>query len=636
MPTHLVSQMTKLPWLPPTPSDFSEQVKALSTDSNTLGSEFQRLATLQLSRGQANRLGGALRTRMAAGQDIGLPQFRLGIASNATMNMVSDLVPAASLRQRLAVETVLAPFGQVIQEALDPASSLNRADCDAILLAVDYVGLQLDRPHFSNAEAFCHDQIEFLRMIVEGFEQNTNSALILQTLAQPPLSLFGSYDRKTQGSVRSMIDCVNTAIWDLAEEKKAYVLDVSSLAEQVGTFVWFDPVAWHGFKMPFSGEVSPLYAEWLARLLGAIRGRARKCLVLDLDNTCWGGVIGDDGLNGIRLGQGDPIGEAHLAVQRMALDLRERGIILAVASKNDDQVARLPFREHEEMLLKESDIAVFQANWLDKPSNIEAIAEKLNIGIESLVMLDDNPAERAHIQAALPQVAVPELPADPNQFSRYLAAAGYFEAVAFSEDDRNRAQSYASEAQRADVRTKSRDISDYLLSLDMEISFQPFDEKSQPRITQLINKTNQFNVTTCRYTEPQVAAMEQDKSTYTLQVRLRDRFGDMGIIAIVIAKMTPSQMEIDSWLMSCRALGRRVEEAVLKHIVEDALKLDIIEISASYTPTPKNTMVRELFDELGFTLLRKQADGCRQYILSTAEFPALDPPIRVSTTQKLA
>jgi FkbH-like protein len=367
----------------------------------------------------------------------------------------------------------------------------------------------------------------------------------------------------------------------------------------------------------------------LGRLLGAIRGKARKCLVLDLDNTVWGGVIGDDGLEGIKIGQGSAAGEAHLAVQQLALELNQRGVILAVSSKNDDDVARLPFRQHPDMLLKESHLSVFQANWDDKASNLEAIAAALNIGLDALVFLDDNPAERAQVRAALPMVAVPELPADPAWYPWMLSAAGYFEAVSFSDEDRLRASSYASDAGRAQVQAKARDLGDYLASLDMAVEMKPFDEHGRQRIAQLINKTNQFNLTTRRYTEAEVATAQADPDVFTLQVRLTDRFGDLGMIGVVIARPVVEEgglaWDLDTWLMSCRVLGRRVEEAKLAAVVEAARAAGARRLLGLYRPTAKNNMVSDFYAKLGFVLEGEDADGTRRYALEVAGYapPAL-------------
>jgi FkbH-like protein len=429
-----------------------------------------------------------------------------------------------------------------------------------------------------------------------------------------------------------MIGEFNRAIAALAGETGCYLLDTAAIAEQVGTDRWFDPIQWVSYKLPFTAECFPIYAEHLGRLLGSIRGKSRKCLVLDLDNTIWGGVIGDDGLGGIRIGQGSPRGESFLEIQKFALELRERGVILAVCSKNDDATARAPFRDHPDMLLRENHIAAFHANWVDKPSNLEAIAKKLNIGLDALVLLDDNPAERAQVRASLPMVSVPELPEDPSLFCWYLAAAGYFEAVTFSAEDRLRPQTYASDLQRAEIRAKSRDLGDYLASLDMVITFAPFDDNSRQRAVQLINKTNQFNLTARRYTEADVMAMQADESVFTLQVRLTDKFGDLGMIAVIIARphdQNASAWHIDTWLMSCRVLGRQVEQAMLAKLVAEAKNRKIERLIGSYIPTAKNAMVSGHYKKLGFQQLKSSIEGRTHWELKVLDFTTPKVSMRI-------
>ena len=296
--------------------------------------------------------------------------------------------------------------------------------------------------------------------------------------------------------------------------------------------------------------------------------------------------------------------------------LRERGIVLAVSSKNHDETARLPFRSHPEMLLRENHFAVFQANWNDKATNITAIANELALGLDAMVFLDDNPAERGLVRRLLPDVAVPELPADPALYARTLLAAGYFEAVTFSAEDRTRAGFYQDNAQRAALHQQAGDVDAYLESLDMTITFLPFDETNRARITQLINKSNQFNLTTRRYTEAEVSAAERDPACYTLQVRLADTFGDNGMISVVICRpAAPATWEVDTWLMSCRVLGRKVEQAVLAELVAAARRSGIARLVGTYRPTPRNQLVEHHYAKLGFTRQDDAPDGTTTWTL---------------------
>jgi FkbH-like protein len=493
----------------------------------------------------------------------------------------------------------------------DEACGEAEAGADAVLLAVDHRWLGLSGIVTDATEPAA--AIERLLGVARLLKQNSGAMPILPLLATPPQPLFGSLDGMFAGTVAARIDQVNRAIRDFARDEGALVFDVAGIAAAAGTGLWFDPVAWNAQKQPFAPACNALYADRLGALLGAMRGKARKCLVLDLDNTLWGGAIGDEGLGGIVLGVGSALGEAFLGVQQTALALKQRGVVLAVASKNDDQVARSPFREHPDMCLRESDIAVFQANWTDKASNLEAIADALSIGLDALVLLDDNPAERAQLRAALPMVAVPEVPADPAHFSRMLLWAGYFEATAFGADDVLRSDSYAANARRAEVQARSRDLGDYLGSLGMRLAVGPFDPGNRARVTQLINKTNQFNLLTRRLSEREVEDMERDPAFVTLQARLSDNFGDMGLIGVVTCHVAGPEAEVTDWLMSCRVLGRRVEEGIYHALAAQLVRRGVASVRARYVPTRKNSMVAEHFDRLGMELTAVDADGVRHY-----------------------
>ncbi len=624
-----------LPWLPQPPADFGSRCRELARAEGPVGAAIQSLATHALSSLQSASLSRAIARCRSKADLTPLAAFKLAFVSNATTDTLSDCMPAAAARHGIALDLVVPAYDQVMQQALDPASLVNGARPDAVLLALDHRWLQIDRPALAgDAETQIAAAMDRLQTTVDAYRSNSGAAVILQTLARPPLGLFGSYDQRVAGSVSAMISEANRRIIAMAARAGNYLLDVDAIASAAGTQEWFDPVQWASFKLPFSARCASLYADHVGRLVAAIRGKSRKCLVLDLDNTCWGGVIGDDGLEGIKIGQGSPVGEAFLSVQQLAKDLRGRGIMLAVVSKNDDEVARRPFREHPDMLLGEADIAVFQANWIDKASNLEAIAAELNIGIDALVMLDDNPAERAELRAALPAVAVPELPSDPNWYAPCLAAAGYFEAVSFSNDDLIRVDSYAANARRADVLARSRDLGDYLSSLEMRASFGPFDTVGRQRIAQLVNKTNQFNLTTRRYTEAEIAAFQDDSHVHTTQVRLADRFGDLGMIGVTICRPLQEEgnagWEIDTWLMSCRVLGRRVEEAMLRHIADAAAGVGITRLFGTYRPTGKNGMVRDHYDKLDFHLIREDADGVRSYEFDLGRYRRPELPFTIA------
>jgi FkbH-like protein len=621
--------MRDLPWLRPAPDDYSDKLRALQSVEGELGLRLQELSAFRLSYPQALSFARALTKLRKTGRDLSpLAPLKLAVASSGTIDFVLDHVPAAAARHGVALEIVQADYDVVAQEAFDPASKINTSGADAVLIAVDHrwLGLHLA---VEDASAQVDGAVTRILEVARLFKSHSGAVPILPLLAIPTESLFGSFDRQVAGTLASKISRINQMILDYAREESAYVLDVDAMARSVGTSEWFDPVAWSAQKQPFAATFNPLYADRLGSLLGAVRGKARKCLVLDLDNTLWGGAIGDEGLGGIVLGQGSAAGEAFLSVQRAAKALKERGVILAVSSKNDDEVARSAFREHTEMLLKEQDIAVFQANWTDKSSNLEAIAATLNIGVDALVLLDDNPAERAQARASLPMVAIPELPADPAYYAQILLAAGYFEAVSFGADDVLRAVSYAENAQRAEVMAKSRDLGDYLTSLGMTLTCGPIDLSNRARVTQLVNKSNQFNLLTRRMTETEVQAMEADPSVITLQARLTDRYGDMGLISVVTCSVSGADATVTDWLMSCRVLGRKVEEGIYDTLMKALAQRDVTTLHASYLPTKKNSMVREHFDKLGMRFVKETADGVRLYEASISEYVSPELPLAV-------
>ncbi|MCC8935234.1 HAD-IIIC family phosphatase [Bradyrhizobium sp. Arg68] len=628
----------ELAWLPKPPSDFSIRCKELANGSgDALGKKIRALATYALDEAQLSRLGRTIRSLQLGGASLApLVPFRLGLIGNGTLDLIVPVLVATAARHGFALECVTGAYDQYLQDALQPDSLLNKARPDAVLVALDHRGLSL-QPCPGN-EQLAAEAVDaatgLLDSIRTGISRNSGALCILQTLAAPPESLFGSFDRSLVGTARNLVDRFNQKISAAVLQSTDMMFDVAGIAETVGLADWHSPAQWNLAKLPFADALVPLYAEHVVRIIGALRGKSRRVLVLDLDNTVWGGVIGDDGMEGIQIAQGDATGEAHLAVQQLALAVRARGIVLAVSSKNTDSVARRPFREHPDMLLKEEHIAVFQANWNDKATNIRAIAKELALGLDSFVFLDDNPVERGLIRQELPEVAVPELDADPASYARTLAAAGYFEAINFSEEDRARAEMYQANARRLSLQGQATDLKSYLRSLDMRIVFGPFDRTTRARVTQLINKSNQFNLTTRRYTESQVEQLEGDDAVMTLHARLIDKFGDNGIICVVICRATSRETwTIDSWLMSCRVLGRCVEQAVLAEIVLQARAAGVTTLEGVYLPTDRNEMVRDHYGKLGFVRLDDGADGSSRWALRTdVELEAL--PMTVQREEK--
>jgi FkbH-like protein len=627
-----------LEWLPAPAEDFRARVRALEAElAAGAGPGFlERVTSLAQAALDDSQLGqlARLARAMAARPPAGIQAIKLGLVGDGTLTLTVDPIIGSGLRHGLAIEVTEGGYNSGLAEAMDPESALRTAGLDFALLAPDARILGLDRAAVSEAEAEARVEAAFshLRRIADHLRPSVGSAILAQTVAPPLDSLFGSYDRTFPGSPFAMAEALNRKIAAWAAEGAVVLVDIARWAGAVGLETWEEPRHWHASKLSVPPAMLPLYGDIVARTIGALRGKARKCLVLDLDNTLWAGVIGDDGLAGIALGQGSPVGEAFIAIQRMALELRARGVVLAVCSKNEEDAARLPFREHPDMLLREDHIAVFQANWTDKAANLKAIAETLNIGVDALVFLDDNPAERMQVRRALPLVGVPELPDDPDLYPRALAAAGYFEAVAFSDEDRQRAEFYQANAQRAAALSATGDMNDYLASLDMVCTIGPVDAVSRARTAQLINKSNQFNLTTRRYTEGEVMAAEQNPARHAIQIRLTDRFGDNGLISVIIADKRGEAWEIDTWLMSCRVLGRRVEQAALAHLASAARAEGARALIGRYLPTAKNRMVAEHYAKLGFERVAAADDGATTWRFDLAGYEAPDLPMRIIDT----
>ena len=384
--------------------------------------------------------------------------------------------------------------------------------------------------------------------------------------------------------------------------------DIHYLSAQVGQAAWFRNSYWYNFHMALSPTGTLALAQNLAAIVKAVYGKSKKCLVLDLDNTLWGGVIGDDGLQNIILGKDHAMGEAFLDFQRYVKNLQRRGILLAVCSKNDVDNAKEGF-SHPDSILKLEDFSVFKANWNPKPENIREIAAELNIGLDSTVFVDDNPAERTLVEEQLPEVAVPNVGTDVSAFAEILEHERYFEVDKVVQDDLSRSAYYSSNAERSSAQARFSNYGEYLASLEMTAEIAPFAPVYLERITQLINKTNQFNLTTRRYTSSEVEAIAQDSAFVTLYGRLTDKFGDNGLVSVLIGHVSDETLEVDLWLMSCRALKREMEFAMFDALVEKCQTLGIRKIVGVYIPSKKNGLVSGHYASLGFSPMGSASEG---------------------------
>ena len=408
-----------------------------------------------------------------------------------------------------------------------------------------------------------------------------------------------------------------------------FINDINYLSASIGLKNWFDKNIWFTAKYAISFDAIPTLSNNIVNIISAIFGLTKKCLVLDLDNTCWGGIIGDDGLNGIRLGNESASGEAYMAFQNYAKELKHRGVLLAVCSKNEHDIAKEGFT-HSDSVLAFEDFTSFKANWNPKHRNIESIASEINIGLDSLIFIDDNAVERNIVESQLPGVSVPDVGNDVLNFVEYIEQNGYFEIGRLSSDDINRNKFYSENQERSKELSAFENYQDFLSSLAMEAEVKPFSDVYIERITQLINKTNQFNLTTKRYTVTEIEVIANSDNFIPLYGKLVDKFGDNGLIAILIGKVTGDKCIIDTLLMSCRVLKRDMEFAMLDLLVEECKKRNVSEILGTYIRTPKNNMVANLYAEFGFELLDGGTDEVTNWRLALKDYNKKDITIKIN------
>ena len=540
------------------------------------------------SRAQSKNAPGApLRLAVLAGQ------------TSAQLAWALDLYLTAS---GFECELYESPFGAWRQDILNPQSGLYDFAPNVLILAPGSDAAPPPAVGASEEEVAAAIERELSgwrelwRPLAQAAIQVVQDDFVL-----PSLRPLGRQERNISSSPSAFYSRLNQGLRDEARGH-VNIHDLDHLASWVGKRQWFDERLYHHSKQACALEAIPVYASSLAALVGALRGRSRRCLILDLDNTLWGGVIGDDGLEAIRLGQGSPEGEAFAAFQRYALSLRARGVVLAVCSKNENATARRAFEDHPDMVLRLSDIAVFVANWKDKAHNIRSIARQLELGLDAMVFVDDNPAERELVRAELPEVAVPELPEDPADYAGAIDRLRYFEAAAFTDDDTRRADYYAGNAKRAQAREASAsDLEGFLAGLEMVSKIREITPLDLSRSTQLINKTNQFNLTLQRMTIAEVQQVAGDPRYLARTVRLRDRLGDNGLISVVIGRIQEDTLRLELWLMSCRVLSRGVEEALFLHLWNEAKARGLERLRGVYIPGPRNALVQDHYQHLGFT-----------------------------------
>lgn len=546
---------------------------------------------------------------------------KIALLGDSATQFLATAISGEAVRQGIVPDLYEAEYNQVERQILDPTSQLNEFQPQYLIV---YQSSHKLLEHYSTLndaqrENLANDRLEFIKTIIGAMPANCR--IIYFNYAEIDDTVFGSYANKVPSSFTYQLRKLNYIVDEYASAvPNLSIFDLQAIQSKYGRDFMFDSNIYMSTEMLLSIDSLPIIAQNVVDIIAAYQGKFKKCLVLDLDNTLWGGVVSDDGWENVQIGHGLGIGKAFTEFQQWIKKIKQRGIILAINSKNYEEVAKEVFEKNPEMVLKLDDIAMFVANWENKADNLRFIQQTLNIGMDSIVFLDDNPAERAMVKEHIPEVTVPDLPADPGEYLEYLYSLNLFETASYSKADSDRTAQYQEQAQRAALQQKFTNEADFLKSLDMVSVVTGFNKFNTPRVAQLSQRSNQFNLRTVRYTEADITAIEVDKDKYaTFSFTLEDRFGDNGLICVIILeKKDKETLFVDTWFMSCRVLKRGMENFTLNTIVDYAKANGFKRIIGEYLPSAKNKMVEEHFPGLGFTKL----DGTEtaQYILNVDSY----------------
>lgn len=569
---------------------------------------------------------------------VSLTPYRLAILRSFTLEPAVNPLRAAALTSGIDLQVQLGEFNAYPQEILDRDSFLYRLSPDAVILAVQsrdiapdlwsgYADLSQDA-----AAAAIERTVGSYRRWLRQFREGSPASLLLHNLEQPLLPALGVLDAQSVSGQREAFDRINHQLRTLAgEHRGVYLLDYDSLLARHGRARWHDQRKWLTARMPISAEhIVHLAAEWL-RYIVPLAGRTAKVVVVDLDNTLWGGVVGEDGITGISLGTEYP-GANYQELQRALLDLHRKGILLAICSKNNPDDAMEVLAHHPGMLLRPEHFSCMRINWNDKAQNLREIAAELNIGLDALAFLDDNPAERENIRAVLPEANVIELPCDPENYAAAVRDCAFFQRLTLSEEDRQRTSLYATEHDRSRAREQFVTKDDFLRFLEQEAEISPVLPTTLTRVAQLTQKTNQFNLTTRRYTEQQISQLASNShSVYSIHVR--DRYGDQGLVGVAITRDQGEDCEIDTFLLSCRVIGRKIESALLAHVAGQARDRGCRRLLGRFIPTKKNLPAREFYSQHAFKLVSETEEG-NLWVLDLEKDKVAHPDcVRLSTSK---
>ena len=557
-----------------------------------------------------------------AAKELETPSLKVALLGDTATQLLVTSIKGEAIDRNIALDIYEGEYNQVERQLLDPTSDLYQFD--ASILIIFQSTHKLCEHHSllpaEKQELVAEERLSFLASICEN-PAFTDKKIIYFNYPEIEDTVFGSYANKVEASFSFQVRKLNYELMLLSKQyPNLFVCDITGLQNLFGRQFMFSPNVYMSTEMVLSVNALPYVASRVVDIIGAIRGQFKKCLILDLDNTVWGGVIGDDGLEGIELGHGLGIGKAFTEFQMWVKKLKQRGIIICVASKNNEDTAKEPFEKHPDMVLKLDDIAVFMANWETKVDNIRAIQGILNIAFDSMVFLDDNPFERNMVRENIPGITVPELPEDPGKYLEYLYSLNLFETASYSQADKDRTKQYQVEAKRVSLAKTFANEADFLKSLNMVSTVSGFTKFNTPRVAQLSQRSNQFNLRTIRYTEADITAMAENPDVIDLSFTLEDKFGDNGLIAVIIMKKQDDEtLFVDTWFMSCRVLKRGMENFTLNTMVECAKGKGYKRIIGEYLPTPKNKMVEQHYPNLGFAPSEIAPEGAK-YVLDVDSY----------------
>ena len=561
-----------------------------------------------------------------------LPMIKIALIGDTATQFLATAIRGTGVERGYQIDLFEAEYNQVERQFLDPSSELYQSDADYIVLfqSTHKLGEKHSLLSADQQETLAEERLAFIASICEN-PALADKKIICLDYPEIEDTVFGSYATKVSSSLTYQVRKLNMGLMDLSQQyANLFICDIAGLQNKLGRNIMFAPNVYVSTEMVLSIDALPYVAGRVMDIVCAIKGQFKKCLILDLDNTVWGGVIGDDGIEGIQLGHGLGIGKAFTEFQMWVKKLKQRGIIICVASKNNEETAKEPFEKHPDMVLKLEDIAVFQANWETKVDNIRTIQRILNIGFDSMVFLDDNPFERNIVRENIPGITVPELPEDPGEYLEYLYSLNLFETASYSQADKDRTKQYQVEAKCVSLQKTFSNEADFLKSLDMVSVVSGFNAFNTPRVAQLSQRSNQFNLRTVRYTEADIEAYGKDSDVIDLSFTLEDKFGDNGLIAVIIMKPQDAEtLFVDTWFMSCRVLKRGMENFTLNTMVEAARQKGYKRIIGEYLPTPKNKMVEGHYPSLGF----EQLEGT-QYVLDVEQYQPRECYIREVKSEK--